>query len=66
MTMGYISFFQIWIYFSVLPPSPLRVGTVFMRQNLSSVDARFWRIKTIPYSQNTIFYIELNEPERAN
>ena len=28
-------------------PSPYSVGTVFIRQNLTSVDVRFWCIKTI-------------------
>ena len=27
---------------------PFSAGTVFIRQNLTSVDARFWRIKTVP------------------
>ena len=28
--------------------SPYSVGSVFIRQNLTSVDVRFWRIKTFP------------------
>ena len=27
---------------------PFSAGTVFRRQNLTSVDVRFWRLKTIP------------------
>ena len=32
---------------------PFSAGTVFLRQNLASVDVIFWRIKTIPALENT-------------
>ena len=46
----------LWHYFhwnmlhASLVVNPFSAGTVFMRQNLTSVDVRFWRIKTIQTS----------------
>ena len=33
---------------SALEVNPFSVGTVFIRQTLTFVDVRFWRIKTVP------------------
>ena len=32
--------------------NPLSAGTVFRRQNMTSVDVRFWRLKTVPHCKN--------------
>ena len=35
-------------YFSVVRVNPYSAGIDFRRQNLTSVDVRFWRLKSIP------------------
>ena len=56
--------------------NPFRAGTVFMRQNLTSVDVRFWRVKTVPTLKElrsnwekhlvSIVYTEIFQSHRVN
>ena len=39
---------MLWVYGHYKYFNSFSAGTVFIRQNLTSVDVRFWRIKTVP------------------
>ena len=43
------------IFFIIQHFNPFNAGIVFIRQNLTSVYVRFWRIKTIPALKELTF-----------
>ena len=57
--LGFICILILWVYGNYTYFNPFSAGTVFIRQNLTSTDVRFWCIKTVSVLKGLIVRCEL-------